>query len=98
MTLVFFFCSKAPNVYNLPPVFGTAKEGKIKAAPAFSMLGHLKPRQIPAWIFPGPGDYENNYCNLKRVSPRYSMRPKHKVISDEHMKPGPGAHCPEKVT
>lgn len=27
----------------------------------------------------------------------YSMGIKHKGPSDEHMKPGPGAHCPEKV-
>lgn len=82
----------------MPPVVGTAKEGKIRAAPAFSMLGREKPRQIPAWIFPGPGDYENNYRHIQKLSPRFTMGIKHKVISDEHMKPGPGAHCPERVS
>ncbi|XP_037814175.1 outer dense fiber protein 3-like [Lucilia sericata] len=85
-----------PNVYNLPPVFGTAKQGEIKAAPAFTMLGRKKPRQIPTLINPGPGDYENNYRYLQNFSPRYTLHSKHKVISDEHMKPGPAAHCPEK--
>lgn len=91
------FFITAPNVYNLPPVFGTAKEGQIKSAPAFSMLGRSKVRRIPALNVPGPGDYENNYRILQKQPPRFSMRSKHKVISDEHMKPGPAAHCPERV-
>ncbi|KAM7352196.1 ciliary microtubule associated protein 1B-like isoform 2-T2 [Cochliomyia hominivorax] len=86
----------APNVYNLPPVFGTAKEGQIKAAPAFTMLGRGKPKQILSLKFPGPGDYENNYRYVQKLSPRFTLHSKHKVISDEHMKPGPAAHCPER--
>lgn len=61
------------------------------------MLGRQKPRQIPALIYPGPGDYENNYRYIQKLSPRFSLRNKHKVINDEHMKPGPAAHCPERV-
>ncbi|XP_073826256.1 ciliary microtubule associated protein 1A-like [Musca autumnalis] len=86
----------APNVYNLPTTLGTAKESQIKAAPAFSLLGREKPRQIPAFILPGPGQYEDNSKHFRKNPPKFSMHIKHKVISDEHLKPGPGAYCPEK--
>lgn len=46
---------------------------------------------------PGPGYYDAEYTAIKRRSPMYSMGGKHKMPSDDIMKPGPGAHCPEKV-
>ncbi|XP_061395458.1 ciliary microtubule associated protein 1A-like [Musca vetustissima] len=86
----------APNVYNLPTTLGTAKESQIKAAPAYSLIGRDKPRQIPAFILPGPGQYEDNSKHFRKSPPKYSMHTRHKVISDEHLKPGPGAYCPER--
>ncbi|XP_075150085.1 uncharacterized protein LOC142224183 isoform X2 [Haematobia irritans] len=87
----------APNIYTLPPTFGTAKESQIKAAPAFSIAGREKPRQIPVHVLPGPGQYEDNSKMFCKQLPKYSMHIKHKIISDEHMKPGPGAYCAERL-
>lgn len=61
------------------------------------MAGREKPRQLPTILFPGPGFYDAEYAAIKRKPPMYSMGGKHKLPSDDHMKPGPGAHCPEKV-
>lgn len=88
----------APNVYRIPTVLGISKEGNIRSAPAFSMAGREKPRQLPTLLFPGPGYYDSEYTAIKRRSPMYSMGGKHKLPSDDIMKPGPGAHCPEKVS
>lgn len=61
------------------------------------MAGREKPRQLPTILFPGPGFYDAEYTAIKRKPPMYSMGGKHKIPSDDHMKPGPGAHCPEKI-
>lgn len=61
------------------------------------MAGREKPRPLPSLLFPGPGFYDAEYTAIKRKPPMYSMGGKHKIPSDDHMKPGPGAHCPEKV-
>lgn len=95
--LDFLFFSIAPNVYKIPTVLGVSKEGTIRSAPAFSMAGREKPRPLPNLLFPGPGFYDAEYTAIKRKPPMYSMGGKHKIPSDDHMKPGPGAHCPEKV-
>lgn len=87
----------APNVYNLPPVFGTAKEGQIKSAPAFTMLGRANPQKDPALRYPGPADHKPNYRYQQKLSPRYTLHIKHKAVTDEHMKSGPASHCPENV-
>lgn len=87
----------APNVYKIPTVLGISKEGPIRSAPAFTMAGRQKPRLIPALLLPGPGAYDAEYSVMKYKPPMYTMRGKFKYPSDEHNKPGPGAHCPEKV-
>lgn len=48
-------------------------------------------------FYPGPGQYDAEYKNIAKRPPIYSMGIKHKPITDDTMKPGPGAHCPEKV-
>lgn len=74
---------------------GVSKEGPIRSAPAFSMAGREKPRSITAVILPGPGAYDGEYTAIKYKPPMYTMRGKFKIPMDD--KPGPGAHCPEKV-
>uniref|UniRef100_A0A0A1XJM1 Outer dense fiber protein 3 n=1 Tax=Zeugodacus cucurbitae TaxID=28588 RepID=A0A0A1XJM1_ZEUCU len=86
----------APNVYKIPTVLGVSKEGPIRSAPAFTMAGRQKPRLIPSLLLPGPGAYDGEYSVMKYKPPMYTMRGKFKYPSDEHNKPGPGAHCPEK--
>lgn len=93
--LLFYFV--APNVYKIPTVVGSSKEGPIRSAPAFSMTNRRRPSLPPTIFVPGPGTYEADYELLKRKQPVYSIGMRHKVISDDHLKPGPGAHCPEKV-
>uniref|UniRef100_A0A1B0BZQ2 Uncharacterized protein n=1 Tax=Glossina palpalis gambiensis TaxID=67801 RepID=A0A1B0BZQ2_9MUSC len=89
------FMTPAPNVYNLPPVVGTAKEGNKKAAPAFTMLGREKPRKLTCFIYPGPGDYEDKSVCKRKCPPKYTMRPQTKVLDDSINKPSPNAHYAE---
>lgn len=88
---------QAPNVYKIPTVLGISKEGPIRSAPAFTMAGRQKPRLTPALLLPGPGSYDAEYTVIKYKPPMFTMRGKFKYPSDEHNKPGPGAHCPEKI-
>jgi len=76
---------------------GSSKEGKIRSAPAYTITGREKPPLIPVMIFPGPGYYDGEYTVVKPKPPVYSMRGKYKMGSEDS-KPGPGAHCPEKVS
>lgn len=86
----------APNVYKIPTVLGGSKEGPIRSAPAYSMAGRERDALIPTFILPGPGYYDSEYTVTKSKPPVYSMRGKYKYMCDDN-KPGPGAHCPEKV-
>lgn len=76
---------------------GSSKEGIIRSAPAYSMAGREKPRLPSSLYQPGPGAYDGEYTVVRHKPPMYSIGAKHKIPSDDHMKPGPGAHCPEKV-
>uniref|UniRef100_A0A1A9WWA4 Uncharacterized protein n=1 Tax=Glossina brevipalpis TaxID=37001 RepID=A0A1A9WWA4_9MUSC len=91
------FMTPAPNVYNLPPVVGTAKEGNKKAAPAFTMLGREKPRKLTCFIYPGPGDYEDKSAYERKRPPKYTMRPQVKILDDRINRPAPNAHHAELV-
>lgn len=51
----------------------------------------------PNVFIPGPGAYDANLDPLQKKSPIYSMSARYGLPSDNHLKPGPGAHCPEKV-
>lgn len=94
--LYYLLPETAPNVYKIPTVMGSSKEGKIRSAPAYTITGREKPPLIPVMIFPGPGYYDGEYTVVKPKPPVYSMRGKYKMGSEDS-KPGPGAHCPEKV-
>lgn len=49
-TLFFFI---APNVYKIPTVLGSSKEGPIRSAPAYSITGKLKSKLPQCVQFPG---------------------------------------------
>lgn len=85
----------APNVYKIPTVLGSSKEGPIRSAPAFTLTGRTKPSAF-TFTNPGPGSYDGDYQAIRKKPPQYSMGIKHRVPPDEN--PGPGAHCPEKVS
>lgn len=87
----------APNLYNIPTILGTSKEGTIRSAPAYTITGRQKSRVNPNVFIPGPGAYDANLDPLQKKSPIYSMSARYGLPSDNHLKPGPGAHCPEKV-
>lgn len=74
---------------------GSSKEGPIRSAPAFTLTGRNKPSTFK-FAVPGPGSYDGDYQAIKKKPPQYSMGIKHRVPPDEN--PGPGAHCPEKVS
>lgn len=88
----------APNVYNIPAVMGHCKEGNRKQAPSYTMSGRQKEPSDDRLLTPGPGTYNQGKAdNYMSRSPAYSMRSRHQMPSDSTMKPGPGAHSPEKV-
>jgi hypothetical protein len=46
-------CFLAPNIYRIPTVLGSSKEGQIPSAPAFSITGKLKNKLPQCVQFPG---------------------------------------------
>ncbi|KDR23803.1 outer dense fiber protein 3-like isoform X1 [Zootermopsis nevadensis] len=88
----------APNVYNIPTVLGHTKEGNKKQAPAFTISGRQKVPLDDRVLTPGPGSYNNAKAdNYKAKAPAYSISSRYQMPSDSTMKPGPGAHSPEKA-
>ncbi|XP_068083198.1 ciliary microtubule associated protein 1A isoform X1 [Anabrus simplex] len=88
----------APNVYNIPTAIGATKEGNKKQAPAFTISGRQKEQLDDRVLTPGPGTYNDaKPDNYKSKSPAYSISSRFQLPSDSTMKPGPGAHSPEKV-
>lgn len=47
----------APNEYSIPTVLGSSKEGKIRSAPAYTIIGRQKQTLPQVVQFPGPGTY-----------------------------------------
>lgn len=78
-------------------MLGSSKEGKIRSAPAYSIAGRAKTKQSMSLFFPGPGAYDAKMELSEPHAPVYSMACRLKTPTDAHMKPGPGAHSPEKV-
>lgn len=95
MFLSFYFT--APNEYKIPSVFGSSKEGPIRSAPAFTITGRHKTSISPTAGVPGPGAYDAEYTITMKRSPMYSIGSRHKIPTDDTLKPGPGAHYPEIV-
>lgn len=93
------FDISAPNVYNVPSVLGSVKEGNRRQAPSFTISGRTKEPVDERVLTPGPGAYNNASPDQykTRRSPSYSISSRHVIPSDATQKPGPGAHSPEKV-
>lgn len=75
---------------------GCSKEGKIKSAPAYTIIGRAKPLKSLSANFPGPGMYDGNFELLIKKPPQYSMGDRVGKTNNK-FGPGPGAHSPEKV-
>lgn len=95
--MIFFFVTIAPNVYKIPTVLGSSKEGPIRSAPAYSITGKLKSKLPQCVQFPGPGSYDAKLDYMLKKPPVFSMASRYNIPSDTNSKPGPGAHRPEKV-
>lgn len=55
----------APNVYSIPTVLGSSKEGQIKSAPAYSITGKIKAKLPKTVLNPGEiGDFRNIFNKL----------------------------------
>ena len=84
----------------MPPVLGKTREGNKCSAPAFTMTSRHKKLRDDRLSVPGPGTYDNSMpdsYNNKIRFPSYSISSRFKLPTDEDLKPGPGAHSPEKV-
>jgi hypothetical protein len=94
---IFYFNFLTPNVYKIPTVLGTSKEGCIRSAPSYSITGKQKSKLPPNSLVPGPGSYDSKYDFVLDKPPMFSMASRFNIPSDINMKPGPGAHRPEKI-
>jgi hypothetical protein len=95
--LYFEYVIAAPNTYKIPSVLGSSNEGIIKSAPSYSITGKQKTKLPPTNLVPGPGSYEAKLDFVLEKPPMFSMASRFNIPSDVHLKPGPGAHKPEKV-
>lgn len=77
-------------------MLGTSKEGKIRSAPAYTIIGRHKKLPPPTIAFPGPGTYDGRYEFVYKSAPQFSIAEK-LIKIEKPMGPGPGAHRPEKV-
>lgn len=78
-------------------MLGSSREGAIRSAPAFSITGKQKSKLPQCVQFPGPGSYDSKLEFVLKKPPVFSMASRFNIPTDTHMKPGPGAHRPEKV-
>lgn len=83
-----FFDFSAPNVYKIPTVLGTSKEGPIRSAPAYSLTGKLKSKLPQCVQFPGPGAYDAKLDYMLKKPPVFSMASRFNIPTDNNMKPG----------
>ncbi|KAJ8032621.1 Outer dense fiber protein 3 [Holothuria leucospilota] len=91
--------SPAPNNYSLPQILG-GRSIAMSSAPVYSMTGRSKIGGFDADLQKTPGPCTYNVTNpsiYKNKRPQYSMTGRNVMPSDSTMKPGPGAHSPEKV-
>ncbi|KAK3751848.1 hypothetical protein QZH41_009668 [Actinostola sp. cb2023] len=89
----------AANAYSLPGILGPNSVGK-RSLPAFSMTGRSKIGSFHEDLkqTPGPGTYKVVAPNIiKTKKPIYSMNGRNYLPGDSTLKPGPGAHYPERV-
>lgn len=86
----------APNQYSIPTVLGSSKEGKIRSAPAYTIIGRQKQTLPQVVQFPGPGTYDGRYDTIQHKAPHFTMAERI-GRGEKALGPGPGAHFPEKV-
>ncbi|CAG0883629.1 unnamed protein product [Darwinula stevensoni] len=86
-------------VYNIPPLIGNKSgvfEGGKMNSPMYSLSG--RPADPKNSNFPGPGAYKTIDASVyKQKSPNYSLSGRTLMPGDHTIKPGPGAHSPEKM-
>nr|AGM32679.1 uncharacterized protein [Coptotermes formosanus] len=82
----------APGDYNLEKSEKVVHDNSPKYT-----FGHKTQVEKPSQT-PGPGTYNNSKAdNYKAKAPAYSMSSRYQLPSDSTLKPGPGAHSPEKI-
>lgn len=89
----------APNAYDLDPMLGVTVRSNKRKAPLYSLGG-----KDPHGAFfedlsrtPGPGAYKVTEPNVyKYKPPACSLAPRTNLVGDTSLKPGPGAHYPER--
>ncbi|ELK26879.1 Outer dense fiber protein 3 [Myotis davidii] len=89
-------CSPGPRYSVNPKVLRTGKD----LGPAFSILGryHTKTTMTPGPT-PGPAAYHQTDMQVTKFkAPQYTIAARVEPPGDKTLKPGPGAHSPEKVT
>jgi len=90
----------APNSYSLPGLLCKTVESSRTQAPVYSLRGRSKIGGFSEDLTktPGPGTYvTTDPSTYKTKRPLYSITGRNMLPSDGTVKPGPGAHSPEKV-
>lgn len=92
--------SPGPAAYSLPPML--AHNILVKStAPSFSMYGRIKTGSFHEDMKKGPGPAAYKVVDqtiYSKKAPSYSMTGRNFPPGESTQNPGPGAHCPEKVT
>ncbi|RNA25139.1 outer dense fiber 3-like [Brachionus plicatilis] len=91
----------APNYYSLPGMLGKTIQSSKSQAPSYTLTGRSKIGSFHEDLqkTPGPGNYNVVYNGkYKMEAPHYSMLGRNVMPGDSTLKPGPGAHSPERVS
>nr|KAF6398520.1 outer dense fiber of sperm tails 3 [Molossus molossus] len=89
-----------PAAYMLPVVMGPHAVGKV-SQPSFSIKGRSKLGGFSDDLHktPGPAAYHQSNMQVTKLrAPQYTIAARVEPPGDKTLKPGPGAHSPEKVT
>ena len=94
-----FDSNPAPNCYTLPTMLGSKVVGKESSA-SYSMSSRPETGRFDEDLAKAPGSatYQVVEPNIYKYRPPiYSMLARRYMPGDKTLKPGPGAHYPEKV-
>lgn len=89
----------APNSYSLPGLLGKTIQGGKVQAPSYTVLGRKNIGSFHEDLAKTPGPCAYNISNpgkYRMKAPEYSMLSRNAPPGDTTVKPGPGAHSPEK--